>query len=46
MTTTHRLIALPADEALATQVEQRLARHAEVLRPPPCCSASPRAMRP
>lgn len=29
------MITLPADEALAAQLEQRLARHAEVMRPPP-----------
>jgi hypothetical protein len=33
--TTTLMITLPADEALAAQFEQRLARHAEVMRPPP-----------
>jgi hypothetical protein len=33
--TTTLMITLPADEALAAQLEQRLARHAEVMRPPP-----------
>jgi hypothetical protein len=34
-TTTTLFITLPADEPLAAQVEQRLAHHAEVMRPPP-----------
>jgi hypothetical protein len=34
-TTTTLFITLPADEPLAAQVEQRLAPHAEVMRPPP-----------
>jgi|GEM_PF-5062610 len=33
--TTTLMITLPADEALAAQLEQRLARHAEVMRQPP-----------
>lgn len=33
--TTTLLITLPADEALAAQLEQRLTRHAQVMRPPP-----------
>lgn len=35
MPATEILITLPADDALVAQVEQELARHADVMRPPP-----------
>ncbi len=35
MPTGEILIRLPADETLAARVEQELARHADVMRPPP-----------